>query len=139
VRRLQVDTPGTLTAAIFLPLQEGELPSSQQAIFSSDLSEVAFLVTDHDWTIEYASKDVETVMGGSPALLVGKPLLGAVHPAVVSDFLLSITRATTTRHAVLAQAQMRGNSKWQSCISLITALCDHTPPKLGLAIVSVKS
>lgn len=139
VRRLQVDTARALTAAIFLPLQAGELPPSQQAIFSSDLSEVAFLVTDHDWTIEYASRDVETVIGGSPEQLVGKPLLGAVHPAVASDFLLSITRATTTRHAVLAQVQMRGDSQWRSCICLITALCDHSPPKLGLAIVSIKS
>jgi DNA-binding CsgD family transcriptional regulator len=97
---------------------------------------VAFIVTDHDWVIDYASRDIEAVLGGEPSRLIGKALLGIVHPAMVSDFALSITRVTTTKRTVMTRAELRGDSQWRNCVCLITALCDHSPPKLGLAINS---
>jgi DNA-binding NarL/FixJ family response regulator len=125
-----------LTAAIFLPSRHETQSSGQRAIFGDQFSEVAFLVTDHDWTIEYASRDIETVLGVEPSQLLGKPLLGAIRPAMAADFLLSITRVTTTKRTVMTHAELRADSQWRHCICLITALCDHSPPKLGLAIIS---
>jgi DNA-binding NarL/FixJ family response regulator len=53
---------------------------------------------------------------------------------MASDFLLSITRVTTTKRTVMIHAELRGDSEWRHCMCLITALCHHDPPKLGLAI-----
>jgi DNA-binding NarL/FixJ family response regulator len=132
---LDIEDSRPLTAAVFIPSDQTQAPA-QRAIFGSEFSEVAFLVTDHDWMIEYASRDIESVLGGEPGQLVGKALIGTVRPAMASDFLLSITRATMTKRTVMTHAELRGDSRWRHCICLISTLCDHSPPKLGLAIIS---
>jgi DNA-binding NarL/FixJ family response regulator len=137
VRRLDLEGTRQLTTAIFLPSGQDAPSVSQLAMFGDESSDVAFLVTDHDWTVEYASRDSERVLGGEPGQLVGKPLLGALHPVMASDFILSVARATTTKRAVMARAQLRVDSDWRHCVCLITTMCDHSPPRLGLAIVSL--
>jgi DNA-binding CsgD family transcriptional regulator len=137
VRRLDLEDSRQLTTAIFLPSGQDALPESQLAMFGEESSDIAFLVTDHDWTVEYASLESERVLGGESGQLVGKPLLGAIHPAVASDFLLSVTRATATRRPVMARAQLRVDSDWRHCVCLITTLCNDSPPRLGLAIIAL--
>jgi DNA-binding CsgD family transcriptional regulator len=134
VRRIDVETFPNLVTAVFLPAEEIKTLSLHHTVFSNAGSDVVLLVTDHDWTIQYASKDIESADGREHYSLVEQPILAAVHPAVAADFLLAVTTALSTRRGVVAHAQLRAGSGWRRFSALIAPLCSHTPARLGVVL-----
>src|SRR5205823_3341168 len=68
-----------------------------------------------------------------------KPLLGSVRPDVAAEFLASVTLAAGTKRSVVTEVQLRGESGWRHFVALVAPLCEHTPPRLGLAVAAVDS
>jgi PAS domain S-box-containing protein len=95
---------------------------------------VVLAVTDHDWQIEFVNADAG-LLGGQGSDLRGLPLLGLVHPADASQFLQAAGRAAADRMSVTVLTRLRaGPGRWETRHCLITAMCEHQPPRLGLVI-----
>jgi DNA-binding CsgD family transcriptional regulator len=45
-----------------------------------------------------------------------------------------VTRAMTTNRATATHALLRTESGWRHSICLVTTLCDHNPPRLGIMV-----
>jgi len=136
IRRIALAEDATLTTIIFIPDEEKDVPPARTLILGEQLSDVAFVVTDHEWVIEYASREIEELIGTNESV-IGKPLLGTVRPDVAAEFLASVTLAAGTKRSVVTQVQMRAGSGWRHFIVLIAPLCEHTPPRLGLVVAAI--
>ena len=136
IRRLALPDEVALTTIIFIPEANIDVQPTPAVIFGEQLSDVAFVVADHDWVIEYASRNVESLVGRAESV-IGTPLLGTVRPDVAAEFLASVTLAAGTKRSVVTEVQMRGESGWRHLIVLIAPLCEHTPPRLGLVVAAV--
>ncbi|MBV8083660.1 MAG: PAS domain-containing protein [Chloroflexi bacterium] len=135
MRRLDLNDGRDLAVNIVIPVdrQVGEL--SSEATYAAEASTLALIVTDHEWRVEHASSDVETILGYAHGSLIGAPLLGDVHPSDAPHFLLAVTQAVASRHATIARSRLRqANGEWQETACFITALCTHEPPRLGVMV-----
>jgi DNA-binding CsgD family transcriptional regulator len=98
---------------------------------------IAGMVTDHDWTIEMVSSDIETILGLTPETSKGRPLLGLLQPWDVQNFMSAIGRITTDGGGATLRVHLRnGRGAWQETLLLVVALCKHSPPRLGLAVTN---
>jgi PAS domain S-box-containing protein len=97
-------------------------------------SSVVLAVTDHDWQIQYMSADAD-LLGVRGSDLRGFPLLGLVHPSAANEFLAAAARTTTDHISVTVLTRMRvGRDQWADRYCLITRMCEHQPPRLGVVI-----
>jgi DNA-binding CsgD family transcriptional regulator len=98
---------------------------------------IAGMVTDHDWTIEMVSSDIETIVGLIPESYKGRSLLGLLQPLDVQNFMSAIGRITTDGGGATLRVHLRnGKGGWQDVLLLVVALCQHSPPRLGLAVTN---
>ncbi len=99
---------------------------------------IALAVTDHDWAIEHVSNDIVKVLGRSPDTYKGSPLLGLLQPAHAQDFLSAIGRLAAGEDGATLRTQLRaGGDRWKEVWCLVVAMCQHQPPRLGLAITAI--
>jgi PAS domain S-box-containing protein len=97
-------------------------------------SPVVLAVTDHDWQIEYMSADAD-LLGVRGSELRGFPLLGLVHPSAANEFLAAAARTATDHLSVTVVTRMRvGRDQWADRYCLISRMCEHQPPRLGVVI-----
>jgi DNA-binding CsgD family transcriptional regulator/PAS domain-containing protein len=102
---------------------------------SGDRVTIAGIVTDHDWVIEMASSDVESILGLSPDDYIGRPLLGLLQPWDVQKFMTAVDRITGDGGGATLRAHLRdGEGRWRDVLLLMVAMDQHSPPRLGIAI-----
>ena len=100
--------------------------------------EIAGMVTDHDWVIELVSSDIERILGRSPETYRGFPLLGLVQPACVQNFMSAVTGVAEGRGRATLRMHLRAeNESWRVVWCMVVAMCEHSPPRLGLAISAI--
>jgi DNA-binding CsgD family transcriptional regulator len=96
------------------------------------------MVTDHEWVIVHVSSDVKGLLGSSPETYKNVPLLGLVQPADVQAFILAVGRVAADGGGATLRMHLRsGDNQWRDVWCLVLALCDHSPPRLGLAVSAV--
>jgi PAS domain S-box-containing protein len=96
---------------------------------------IAGIVTDHDWTIEMVSSDIGTILGLSPESYKGAPLLGLLQPWDVQKLMSAVGRVTSDGGGATLRVHLRNDEgSWQDVLLLVVAMCQHSPPRLGLAI-----
>jgi len=99
---------------------------------------IALAVTDHDWTIEHVSNDIARVLGRNPDTYKGSPLLGLLQPADAPDFMSALGRLATGEGGVTMRTHFRARGdRWQEVWCLVVAMCQHQPPRLGLAMTAI--
>lgn len=97
---------------------------------------VVVALTDHDWQFSHVSTDAE-LLGCSPSDLLGTSLLGLVHPAGAGGFLAAASAAIEGQSAVTIETRLRsGPDRWTHRFCLLTRMCDHDPPRLGVVITA---
>jgi DNA-binding CsgD family transcriptional regulator len=106
--------------------------------FVAENVDIALAITDHHWVIEHVSSDVQRVLGLSPGTYKGAPLLGLVEPVDVQNVMLAIGRLAAGGGSVTLPTRLRASGGvWRDVFCLIVTMCDHSPPRLGLAFASV--
>jgi PAS domain S-box-containing protein len=99
---------------------------------------IAGIVTDHDWTIELISSDIERILGRSPEDFKGSPLLGLFQAADVQNFLSAVARVAADESKATLRMHVRdGDANWRDVWCMVVAMCEHSPPRLGLAIAAM--
>ena len=99
---------------------------------------IAGIVTDHDWTIELVSSDIERILGRSPEDFKGSPLLGLVQLADIQNFLSAVVRVVADESKATLRMHVRdGDANWRDVWCMVVAMCQHSPPRLGLAIAAI--
>ncbi len=97
--------------------------------------QIALIVTDHDWTIEHVSSDIESILGCPPKTYKGASLLGLLQPVDVQNFIPAVGRVAADGGGATLRMRLRaGGDGWQEVCGLVVAICHHTPPRLGLAL-----
>ncbi|MFY9586784.1 MAG: LuxR C-terminal-related transcriptional regulator [Actinomycetota bacterium] len=132
--RLIGDGDRRLVALVFLPDDAERGGEAHQALIVDGASDVALLVTDHDWVLRFVSRDIGAILGEAPENTIEKPLLSIVHPATAAELLLAITRAIATRRGVFTNIQLKVRSTWTNVTGWVEPLCDHSPPRLGIVL-----
>jgi DNA-binding CsgD family transcriptional regulator len=98
---------------------------------------IAGIVTDHDWTIEMVSSDIETILGLSPESYKNCPLLGLLQPWDVQKLMSAVGRVTSDGGGATLRVHLRNDEgRWQDILLLVVAMCRHSPPRLGMAVTS---
>lgn len=96
--------------------------------------EVALAVTDHDWTIEHISSDITSILGRPPEALIGSPLTGLLPPGDVENLVAAVRKVANDGGGITMSAHLRAaNGEWRAVCGLVVAMCQHSPPRLGLA------
>ena len=86
--------------------------------------------------LEFVSSNA-TLLGGSRDGLVGKPLLGLVHPTAAAEFLVAAGRAVANGIAVTIRTRMYcQHDGWADRRILLVPMCEHDPPRLGIVVTS---
>jgi PAS domain S-box-containing protein len=99
---------------------------------------IAAIVTDHEWTIELVSSDIERILGRSPEDFKGSPLLGMFQAADVQNFLSAVARVTADESKATLRMHVRdGDADWRDVWCMVVTMCQHSPPRLGLAIAAI--
>ena len=98
---------------------------------------IAGIVTDHDWTIELVSSDIERILERSPEDFKGSSLLGLFQVADVQNFLSAVARVADENKATLRMHVRDGDANWRDVWCMVVAMCQHSPPRLGLAIAAM--
>ena len=99
---------------------------------------IAGIVTDHDWTIELVSSDIERILGRGPEDFKGSPLLGLFQAADVQNFLSAVARVAADESKATLRMHVRdGDANWRDVWCMVVAMCQHSPPRLGLAIAAM--
>ena len=130
VRRLQLDDAPNLAAITVFPDEPATQPLPE-AFTVTATTDLGFLVTDHEWRIERRSDDLAAMLGEATAS-IGAPLLGIIHPGDAPDFILAVIQATASRRSTVIRARLHGGGEvWRHTLGLVTAVCDHEPPRLG--------
>lgn len=130
VRRLHLDDAPNLAAITVLPEHLDTQPLEDTIAMTTTAA--GFLVTDHEWRIEHRSDDLAAALLGETTASIGAPLLGSIHPHDAPDLILAIIQATASRRSAVIRVRLRaGDSAWRHTSGLVTALCDHDPPRLG--------
>jgi PAS domain S-box-containing protein len=130
-RRLVVtDYPWALV--VVLPRDER---ASAHAGFAGSGVDLMMAVTDHDWFLTHVSADARRVLGTPADDLIGQALLGLVHPGDAADFVLNVTTVVSSRSAVACGVRIRGRDHlWRDVSCTLSVLCEHSPPRLGVAM-----
>ena len=98
---------------------------------------IAGIVTDHDWTIEMMSSDIEAILGVSPENYKGAPLLGLLQPWDVQNLMSAVGRVSADGGGATLRVHLRNHEgRWQDVLLLVVAMCQHSPPRLGVAVTS---
>src|SRR5579864_7986174 len=99
---------------------------------------IAGIVTDHDWTIELVSSDIERILGRSPQDFKGSSLLGLFQATDVQNFLSAVARVAADESKATLRMHVRdGDANWRDVWCMVVAMCRHSPPRLGLAIAAI--
>ena len=99
---------------------------------------IAGIVTDHDWTIELVSSDIERILGRSPEDFKGSSLLGLFQAADVQNFLSAVARVGADESKATLRMHVRdGDANWRDVWCMVVTMCQHSPPRLGLAIAAM--
>ena len=99
---------------------------------------IAGIVTDHDWTIELVSSDIERILGRSPEDFKGSSLLGLFQAADVQNFLSAVARVAADESKATLRMHVRdGDANWRDVWCMVVAMCQHSPPRLGLAVAAM--
>src|SRR3984957_1623301 len=99
---------------------------------------IAGIVTDHHWTIELVSSDIERILGRSPEDFKGSSLLGLFQAADVQNFLSAVARVAADESKATLRIHVRdGDENWRGVWCMVVAMCQHSPPRLGLAIAAI--
>jgi DNA-binding NarL/FixJ family response regulator len=99
---------------------------------------IALVVTDHHWTIELVSSDIEQILGRSRDSYEGSALLGLLQPVDVQDFMSAVDQVTADGGGATLRTHFRSvQNQWQDVWCLILAMCQHSPPRLGLVITAI--
>jgi DNA-binding CsgD family transcriptional regulator len=70
---------------------------------------------DEEWTCEWVTADVTTLLGYRPADLVGTPLLALAHPTIAGDLVVALTHAVEGRGGSVLHARLRGrDDEWRT-------------------------
>jgi len=116
---------------------ETDAAGMSMPIFDTSLK-VALAVTNHDWTIEQVSNEIEKILGRSPDALKGSPLLGLFQPDDVQNLMLVVGRIVTDGGGATLRTHLRAaNDRWREVCCLVVTMCHHSPPRLGLAFAAV--
>lgn len=81
----------------------------------------ALILTDRTWHIEWASTDVDAVLGYSLADLRGRPLLDLVDPTQQADLATTITHVLAESTTVALDVQMRRPDGFSHPVSVLLA------------------
>jgi PAS domain S-box-containing protein len=96
------------------------------------------IVTDHDWTIELVSGDIERILGRSSEDFKGSPLLGLFQATDVQNFLSAVARVAADESKATLRMHVRdGDANWRDVWCMVVAMCQHSPPRLGLALAAM--
>ena len=99
---------------------------------------IAGIVTDHDWTIELVSSDIERILGRGPEDFKGSSLLGLFQAADVENFLSAVARVAGDESKATLRMHVRdGDASWRDVWCMVVAMCQHSPPRLGLAVAAM--
>jgi PAS domain S-box-containing protein len=99
---------------------------------------IAGIVTDHDWMIELVSSDIERILGRSPEDFKGSSLLGLFQAADVQNFLSAVARVAADESKATLRMHVRdGDANWRDVWCMVVAMCQHSPPRLGLAVAAM--
>jgi PAS domain S-box-containing protein len=98
--------------------------------------DVMMAVTNHEWILEHVSADASRVVGSDADKLIGSSLLGLIHPDDGPEFITSVAAAgTSLKSTVACQVRFRtSDGDWRDTTCFVSVLCDHSPPRLGLAV-----
>jgi PAS domain S-box-containing protein len=117
---------------VVLPVDAGHV-QPHPGFTGADVDSV-MTVTDHDWVIQHASADARRVLGTDPTDLIGQPLLGLIHPGDSGGFVTTVSAAAASNTTMMCSARLRGGDRqWHNLTCYVSALCDHAPPRIGLA------
>ena len=84
------------------------------------------------------SSDIEPILGRSPEDFKGSSLLGLFQAADVQNFLSAVARvAADESKATLRMHVCDGDASWRDVWCMVVAMCQHSPPRLGLAIAAM--
>lgn len=120
--------------AFGLVMIEPEQAADPWSFFAPSV-QTALVVTDHDWNVTHVSTDVGRILGSGHGMAKGSPLLGLLHPDDFLRFMNAVDDvAAHGRGAMLPMRLRTGDDRWQDVWGLVTAMCDHDPPRLGVAI-----
>jgi DNA-binding CsgD family transcriptional regulator/PAS domain-containing protein len=123
--------------AFGLVMVEPEPTAEPWPLFAST-AQIALVVTDHDWRITHASTDVERILGTGCGVEKGSPLLGLLHPDDFFRFMHAVDDVAAHGRGPMLPMRLRaGDDRWQEVWGLVVAMCDHDPPRLGLAIATL--
>jgi PAS domain S-box-containing protein len=102
--------------------------------FDHSSPKIALAVTDHDWRIEQVSSEIANILGATTATYRGSPLLGLLQPADVQNFMAAVDdgAASTLRTRLRTH-----DDQWRPAFCLVVTMCEHSPPRLGLAIAAI--
>ena len=90
---------------------------------------IAGIVTDHDFTIELVSSDIERILGRSPEDFKGSSLLGLFQAADVQKFLSAVARVAADESKATLRMYVRdGDANWRDVWCMVVAMCQHSPP-----------
>ena len=138
VRRLTLNGSGGAWALVMTITDDGSPAGhTTSPALVAGASPMLMLVTDHEWTVQHASSDAIRVLHTKAEDLLGKPVLGLIHPGSAEAFFMATAQAVSNQRAMTARARMRrpeASADWADTICSVTALCQHSPPRLGLAI-----
>lgn len=120
-----------------LAVLEPETTVERWPYFDASLK-IGLAVTDHDWTIEQVSSDIEGILGCRPETYKGSSLLGLFQPAEVQSFMSAVGRVASDGGAVTLRTHLRAcDDGWREVLCLVAAMCQHSPPRLGLTLVAL--
>jgi PAS domain S-box-containing protein len=130
---------GRLGLASAVPLHGGgEWPGPVAAVLSRPGSpgHIALGTLDNEWRIDRISSDVVDILGYEPEEVVGKPVLGFVHPADVPMLFAAVGHGRTDQHTVRAPLRVRAKSgTWAQLTAVLASLSDDYPPAVAFAMV----
>ena len=92
-------------------------------------------MTDHDWMIDQVSNDIERILGCRPESYKGSSLLGLLRPVEAQKFIMAVDGVTSEGLTLRTHLRAHGDN-WREVLCLVTAMCRHSPPRLGLAFVA---
>jgi len=130
VRKLAIPDAESVALVVIVPdgIRHGDYAST--AVTRHQVRTL-IAVTDHDWSIRHASAEAKAVLGVNPRNVIGTPFLALVHPDDLPSVLFAITDAITSKRASVLKARLgTSNRRWRDTTFSVTALCDHSPPRL---------
>lgn len=82
---------------------------------------------DDDWRIDRVTADVQLLLGYEPSEVQGKPVLSAIHPGDLAEFLTALGHAERSRRSVVCRLRLRAEGgSWQWCRVCVSPLAEGT-------------